>query len=578
MGIYKTYLRRYKWLFILGVACVSMETVCDLLQPTIMASIIDVGVKNKSLDSVLHYGMVMLGVTLLGAVFAAARNIMASTVSQNFSSDLRYDVFAKIMRFSQSSADKIESGSLITRMTNDTQQVTQFIGGLMRIFVKAPLTGIGSIVFAVILSPKLSLVIFAVAAVVSVLIVMSMRMSYRRFAKVQKAIDRVNTVVQEYLSGVRLVKAFGRFDEEEEKFDTANTDLKNKSAASQNVIALFAPLMTLAASIGVAVILYFGSRLFLRQAIEVGKVAAFINYMLQILNSLIRITNIFTVFVRTKASTERIKEIFDSEEEGSGAPAFAAPRRAGLRFSRVKFAYPHGSGLPALNDLSFDVEPGQTLAVIGPTGAGKSTLAWLCLKFYRPDEGRIEVNGTDINEIDPAGLRDCISLAPQQSMLFSGTVEQNIGWGSRSADAQRVNAAAVTAQADEFIRAMPDGYDSVLGQGGVNLSGGQKQRISIARALVKNTPILILDDCTSALDAVTDARVRRGLKDASGDQTVILITQRISTAMSADKVLVLERGESVGFGTHAQLLKTCPTYRDIYVSQIGDVEEGAANA
>ncbi|SHI09909.1 ATP-binding cassette, subfamily B [Sporobacter termitidis DSM 10068] len=569
MRIYGKYFNKYKVLFLSGVLFVLLEALCDLMQPTIMSRIIDDGIKSGQMSVILHYGLTMLAVTAAGACFAALRNILASRVSQNFGADLREDVFKKIIVFSESSADKIDSGSLITRMTNDTNQITQFINGMMRIFVKAPVTCVGSIILAVLLSVRLSLVLLAAVAVVTVLIVISMRLSYKRFAKVQYAIDKVNAVVQEYLLGVRLVKAFGRYGDEEEKFGAANESLASKSIASQLVIAWFSPLMSLTINIGIVLILFFGSVLFAGGGIEVGRVSAFLTYMTQILASLIMITAVFNMFVRTKASTERIAEVLNSEEDfpGGGSGAITGP--AALEFKSVTFAYPAGSGLPAIRDLSFEIGAGKTLAVIGPTGSGKSTLAWLCLHFYDLNSGAIYLNGADIKNMDTGTLRESVALAPQKSMLFSGTVRDNIAWGKPGATKEEIIEAAAAAQADSFISRMPEGYESFLGQAGVNLSGGQKQRVSIARALVRKAPVLILDDCTSALDAVTEVKVRRGIARLNAG-TVVIITQRITTAMNADMILVLDNGRRVGFGSHRELLASCRIYKEIFDSQIGE--------
>ena len=569
MDLYKPYFKKYRVLFFCAVVCVFLEALCDLMQPTIMAHIVDDGVRNRSLGTVLRYGGAMLGITLAGAVFATGRNILSSNVSQSFGADLRLDVFRKILRFSEKSADRIESGSLITRVTNDTSQITQFVNGMMRVFFKAPVTCLGSMILAVLLSPRLSAILFAVILAVAAFIFVSMKLSYARFSKVQYAIDRVNTVVQEYLMGVRLVKAFGRYDDEEKKFEAANGDLREKSIRSQLVITVFSPLMSLAVNLGITGILLFGSFLFTSGQTEVGRIAAFINYMAQILSSLILITNIFNTFVRTKASTERISEILTSEEDFQGMRDRFTDEAGALVFDHVTFAYPNGSGTPALKDLSFSVAQGETLAVIGPTGSGKSTIAWLCLRFYRAEQGAIYYGGTELNDLECGFLRSRIALAPQKSSLFSGSVYDNIAWGNPEATEEQVTAAAEAAQADGFIRQMPYGYQSALGQGGVNLSGGQKQRISIARALVRNAPLLILDDCTSALDAITEGKVRRALKASGGRRSVILITQRIGTAMSADKILVLDNGVRAGFGSHEELLRSCRTYREIYSSQIG---------
>ncbi len=573
MEFYKKYLSKYKLLFATAVICVFLEAMCDLLQPTVMSRIIDEGVRSSRIDTVIGYGLLMLGITALGAGFATARSIISSRVSQSFGADLRSEVFGKIIGLSEVSADKLESGTLITRVTNDTNQITQFVNGLMRIFFKAPVVCIGSIILAIILSTHLSLILFAVIAVVAALIFVSMRLSYIRFARVQKAVDKVNTVVQEYLIGVRLVKAFGRFKDEESKFEAANANLSEKTVASQLVISYFSPLLSLSINIGIALIIYVGSLLFAGGAIEVGKVAAFVSYMAQILTSLIMITNIFNTFVRTKASTERINEVLGSGEDFEGSGQAVKLDHGDIAFENVTFAYPGGSGRPAVSNLSFRVSHGQTLAVIGPTGSGKSTLAWLCLHFYDANEGAVNLNDQDVKTLDTGILRENIAFAPQKSMLFTGTVLENIIWGKTDASREDAEKAARIAQADGFIRSMPDGYDSSLGQGGVNLSGGQKQRISIARALAKDAPVLILDDCTSALDAVTEAKIRHSLKDVSKEgKTVIIITQRIATAMFADSILVLDNGESTGFGSHEQLLRSCATYRGIYESQIGSLQ------
>lgn len=570
MNIYKMYFNKYKFMFVTAVLCVFLEAICDLLQPTIMAGIIDRGIKGSDVNTVLKLGLLMLAITATGACFAATRNILAGKVSQSFGADLRMELFSRIINFSEISADKFESGSLITRVTNDTSQVTQFVNGLMRIFFKAPVTCIGSIVLAVLLSPQLSVILFIMIAVVAVLIVISMRMSYIRFAKVQYAIDKVNTAVQEYLLGIRLVKAFGRYEDENAKFGNANADLSDKSIASQIIIAYFSPLMSLSVGIGITLILYAGSMLFGRGDIEVGRVAAFINYMSQILASLIMITNVFNMFVRTKASNERISEVLKGEGDfGGSVPGSEKSDYGELSFKDVTFAYPNGSGIPAVRNLSFQVSRGETLAIIGPTGSGKSTVAWLALRFYDTDKGSVCFNGSDIRTLNCSKLREDIAYVPQKNILFTGTVFENIAWGNPEALKEKVVEAACIAQAAEFIDKTPEQYESFIGQGGVNLSGGQKQRISIARALVKDSPILIFDDCTNALDAVTEAKVRHGLKMAGNEKTVIMITQRIGTAMSADKILVLDNGMKVGFGSHRELLESCSTYKSIFDSQIG---------
>lgn len=566
MKLYGKYFRRYKAPFLIAVLCVALEAVCDLLGPTLMSHIVNSGIEKGSLAKVYYWGILMLIVTLIGACFAVTRNNLASHVSQRMGADLRADLFEKIMSFSEVSMDKIESGSLITRMTNDTSQIIQFVNGMMRIFLKAPITCIGSIVLASLLNIRLSLIIYGVVAVVTILIYISMKISYPRFYQLQKAMDQVNSKVQEYLIGVRLIKAFGTFRKEADKFEEANLNLMQNGISSQMVITVISPLLTLIIGVGTVVVIYIGSRLFTMNLANTGDITAFIIYMAQILTSLIMITNVFTMFVRTKASTARIGEIFDCEEDclrSNGGRKLSGK----ITFENVTFAYPNGSGVPAIKELSFSINSGESLAIIGPTGSGKSTITWLLLRFYDVDSGKIILDNYDIKMLGADEVRSNVTIVPQKPVLFSGSVAENLRWGDKHATIDELQQAAEKAQAD-FVTQMPDGYDSILGSGGVNLSGGQKQRISIARGILKKASILILDDATSALDAITEAKVRKNLKNKEFNQTVIMITQRCGTAMSADKILVMENGRKVGFGTHDELMESCEIYQDIYHTQI----------
>ncbi len=568
MGIYKGYFGRYKTSFFAAVFCVACEAVCDLLGPTIMARIINEGIERASMQSVLKHGGWMLLIASLGAVFAVSRSMLSSRVSQRLGADLRYDLFAKIMRFSEQAADQIQSGSLITRLTNDVQQITQFVNGSMRIFFKAPVTCIGSIVLAALLNPGLSLIMYTVVGIVALCIVVSMRLSYPRYGKLQQAMDRLNSVVQEYLIGIRLVKAFGTYDSEKKRFGEANDELMKKGVSAQIIITFISPIMTLSVGLGTVLAIWLGAKQTVAGFTEPGDVSAFTIYMAQILTSLLMITNIFNVFVRTKASNRRVLEVFAGGEDfvPAGAEVPGARLTGGVTFSNVTFAYPGSSGEPVIKDLSFSIGEAQTLAIIGPTGSGKSTIAWLLMRFYDADGGSISIGGQNIAKADPAVVRASVAIVPQKPTLFSGTVRSNLLWGDGGASDEKLARALSTAQAD-FVLSMPEGIESALGSGGVNISGGQKQRVSIARALVKNAPVLILDDATSALDAVTEARLKRRLmRDVNS--TLILITQRCATAMSADAILVLEEGRAVGFGTHAKLMRECRVYQDIYRSQI----------
>ena len=566
MKLYSKYFNRYKVPFLVAVLCVTLEAICDLMGPTLMSHIVNSGIEKGSLPNVYYWGLRMLIITLIGACFAVTRNNLASHVSQRMGADLRADLFGKIMTFSEVSADKIESGSLITRMTNDTQQITQFVNGMMRIFLKAPITCIGSIILASMLNIRLSFIIYGVVAIVSVLIFISMKLSYPRFYKLQKAVDRVNEKVQEYLIGVRLVKAFGTYKKETAKFDEANVNLMKKGVSSQMIITVISPLLTLAVGVGTAAVIFIGSRFFMINKANTGDITAFTIYMAQILQSLIMITNVFNMFVRTKASTFRIKEVFDCE--GDFTKTGKNRKLDGsIRFDQVTFAYPNGSGVPAIDNLSFTVDSGESLAIIGPTGSGKSTIAWLLLRFYDAGSGKISLGGYDIKELGVDEIRKNTAIVPQKAMLFSGSVTNNIKWGDKAASMDLVKQAAKKAQAD-FVMQMPDGFEAMLGSGGVNLSGGQKQRISIARGMLKKASILILDDATSALDAITEAKVRENLNSRGKNQTVITITQRCGTAMYADHILVMENGKKAGFGTHEELMKSCVIYQEIYQTQI----------
>ena len=575
MKIYMRYFTKYKYWFFIAVSCVALEALCDLLGPTLMSHIINDGLELGMIQNVYLWGGRMIFAAALGAVFAVSRNIIASKVSQSFGADLRYDLFSKILNFRQGSADKIDSGSLIIRMTNDVTQLTQFVNGTMRIFFKAPLTCIGSIILASILNLRLSIIIYLVVIIVGLLLYLGMRLSYPRFGKLQAAMDRLNTVVEEYLMGVRLIKAFGTYSDEASRFEDDNTNLMKKGVHAQIVITFISPILTLVVGLGSAAALLAGSRLFTLGLTQPGQISAFIVYMAQILSSLLMITNIFNTFVKTKASVSRITEILNCEDDFKNSENNSDAVISGMvEFNNVTFSYPGGSGVPAIKNLSFYVPAGKSLAVIGPTGSGKSTLAWLLLRLYDPDKNSsIMFDGKDIKKLDIETVRKSVALVPQKAMLFSGTVLDNITWGNPKAEKAQVEAAIRTSGAD-FIYEMENGIDTYLGSGGVNISGGQKQRISIARGLIKNSPILVLDDATSALDTLTETKVRDNLLSEDNKSTVILITQRCSTAMFADNILVLSDGERVGFGTHDELLEECSIYREIFDSQIGSITEG----
>lgn len=592
MNIYRKYIPKYWLPFTVAIACVAGEAGCDLLGPAFMSHIVNEGIVKQSLAAVYRWGVYMLIAALAGAVFAITRNVLSSKVSQQFGADMRYDVFKKILGFSAESSDRIESGSLITRMTNDISQEVNFVNSLMRIFFKAPLTCVGSLVLASMLNFKLSLIIYGVIGLIALLLAVSMRLSYPRYGFLQKTMDSLNTGIEEYLMGIRLVKAFGTYRSETEKFNARNDELYRRNVSAQVIITLASPLFTLSAGLGTVGVLYAGSRMFTLSQINPGEISAFVVYMALILQSLLQITNVFNNFVRTKASAQRIGEVLMMNHDFAHHSVTDRVETAGQKnaagtdyseksvdnkipvsvsFEHVTFSYPGGSGEPALRDVSFSVEGGKSIAVIGPTGSGKSTLAWLLIRLYDVGSGRILFGGKDVKELDPEYIRRSVALVPQKASLFTGSVRDNITWGNRSASEDEIVHALQIAGAD-FITSSE--IDSQLGSGGVNLSGGQKQRLSIARALIKNSPVLVLDDATSALDAITELKVRSAILSQNKNKTVIFITQRCSTAMAADSILVLEDGKSCGFGTHDNLMSSCSVYKDIYDSQLGGYAHG----
>jgi ATP-binding cassette subfamily B multidrug efflux pump len=576
LGFLKDYYLRYWKPFWLAIACLTAEAFCDLMQPTIMSRIIDVGVAAQNLRYVVEAGGLMLAVTAVGAAAALGRNYLAGTVSQKFGRDLRSDLFRQIQRFSFENIDRFETASLITRLTNDLTQLQNFVNGIMRIFVKAPLVCIGSIIMAILLNPALAGILAVVVPVIGLIIFVSMRSGYPFFRKVQTSMDRMNGVTREYLSGVRVVKAFNRFDYEGGRFGAANRQLAEVSTNAMRVMAGFAPGITLAVNLGIVAVLWLGGYWVNYGTTHVGQIIAFINYMTQILQALIMISFIFIVFVRARASGERIGEVLavsGSMPEASAPVTPVAANRGKVEFREVDFAYPAASKERVLTGINLVCRPGETVGIIGSTGSGKSSLVNLIPRFYDAGSGEVLVHGVNVKESDLKQLRQTIALVPQKTLLFTGTILTNIRWGNETATREEVEAAARIAQAHDFIAGFPERYDTMLGQGGVNLSGGQKQRIAIARALVGNPDILILDDCTSAVDGMTEARIKAALRSLRSGLTTLLITQRITSVMDADRILVLDNGAIAGWGTHRELMESCGVYRDIFRSQIGKEEE-----
>ena len=572
MKFLNKYIRKYWIAFTIAIVFLMLEATVDLLLPTIMAKIIDIGVANRDMDYVLRLGGIMLLITCFGAVSATIRNFISSYVSQGFGAELRSDLFRKIQSLSFQNIDKFNRASLITRLTNDVTQLQMFSNGLMRIFVRAPLLCIGSLIMAVRLNLHLSIVLAVVVPIIAILIILNMRLGFPRFMRVQKAMDRINSVMREYLSGVRVVKAFNQFNFEINKFHKANIELQSTATSSERVMSIFGPMMVAVMNVGIVAVLWFGGYGVESGHIQVGEIIAFTNYMIQILFSLRMISMVFVMFVRAKASTERIGEIFVEEDlmktyEADTEAVSASKGR--IDFHDVSFSYSGAQCEPVLKNITFSCMPGDTVGIIGSTGSGKSSLINLIPRFYDVSEGSVEVDGIDVRRYNLKKLREKIAIVPQMTMLFTGTIAENIKWGKENASLEEIKQAAAIAEAQSFIEAALEGYSTRVGQGGVNLSGGQKQRISIARALVKQPEILILDDSTSAVDMATEAKIKESLRKYSAELTCLIITQRISSIIDADKIIVLDNGKLVGAGTHKELINSCSVYQEIYHSQMG---------
>ena len=565
------YIRRHLGIFLLSLLFLTMEAVADLMQPTFMSYIVDDGVQNADVSRILFYGVIMLGIAAVGAFSAVMRNRFASRTSQTIGKEIRSDMYNNIHTLSLENIDRLQPASIITRITNDVTQVQDFVNGIMRIMVKAPITCIGAIILIIIQTPKQAPVIGGILLLAGVWIFFTIRLGYPKFGIVQTKLDKLNGVTREFLSAVRVVKAFNAEDEETEKFEDSSASLADANKDAMRVMAIFNPLINLTVNFGIVLLLWFSSGM---DAAHIGRLMASVNYMGQVLFALNMISNIINNAVRAIASSERIEEVLNERpsQKQPDTPVIM-DIKGEVKFDKVNFTY-RGAGREALDDISFTVKPGETIGIIGPTGSGKSTLINLIPRFYDTTEGCVSVDGCDVCMIEAKNLRDAIAVVPQKSLLFTGTIEENLRWGREDASFEEVKEAARIACAEEFINNSPDGYQTLLGQGGVNLSGGQKQRLSLARALLRKPKILILDDVTSALDAATESKVLKGLSDMEGEMTIFLISQRISTVMRADYILCLDDGKMQGFGTHEELLQTSETYRAIYDSQIGGNDNG----
>ena len=565
------YIRKHLGSFIAAMIFLCIEATADLLQPTFMGYIVDNGVKDANIGQIMYYGAIMLGIAAVGAFSAVMRNIFSCRTSQYIGKELRGDIYRKVQTLSFENIDRLQPSSIITRITNDVTQIQDFTSSSMRIMIKMPITCIGAIALIIIKTPQQIPVMIVTLILAAIIIMANMKLGYPRFSNLQKKLDKLNNVSREFLTSIRVVKAFNAEGQEQEKFEAASENLSKASISTMRIMAIFPALINLVVNLGIVVLLWITQS---QASSEIGQIMAAVNYMTQVLFALSMVSSIFNTAVRAMASSKRVNEIMEE------VPAQISPKtpifpniKGEISFEHVHFSYA-GSSRESLNQIDFHIMPGETLGIIGPTGSGKTTLVNLVPRFYDATKGKVLIDGHNINTIDEQTLRTAVAVVPQKALLFTGTILDNLRWGKRDATEEEITRAAKIACADTFVTAMKDGYNTQLGQGGVNLSGGQKQRLSLARALIRNPRILILDDCTSALDASTEATVLNGLRKQAKDMTVLLISQRISTVMRADRILCMENGTVQGLGTHQELLAQCPAYQAIYASQIGGGTNG----
>ncbi|MCE5322702.1 ABC transporter ATP-binding protein/permease [bacterium] len=567
------YLRPYWVWALLAPIFMIVEVSMDLSQPRLLQSIVDIGIARHDVGYVLHHGLIMIIVALIGLVGGAGCTVFSTIAALNFSTDLRADLFKKVQALSFGNIDHLGTGSLITHLTNDIDQVQEAVIMFLRVLVRAPLLMVGSLALAIVTSPKLSLLLVVLSPILLLMIHVVRRKANPLFTSVQERLDSINSIVQENLAGVRVVKAFSRSGHECERFGKANENLCDMTTHASSLIAVMFPGMLMVMNLGIVGVLWFGGISVNNGSLKVGQLLAYVNYLTQMLGSLMMVSMLLMRISRADASAARIINVLDTTPEVQDTTtAKEAPKlRGSVTFDNVGFSY-NGSDGNVLKDISLEAEPGETIAILGATGSGKSSLVHMIPRLYDVSAGSIRLDGMDIRELTQESLRRQIAMVLQDTILFSGTIRDNIRFGSPDATDDEVIKAAKMAQAHEFITGFADGYDSMLGQRGVNISGGQKQRLSIARALVSRPAILILDDCTSSVDMITERKIFDALNAWSHKCTRFVIAQRIRSVVDADKILVIEDGMLAAVGTHDELLRSSEVYQGIYQSQVGAVE------
>lgn len=568
---YFKYVKPHLFYFIIGPIMMLTEVAGDILMPKLMSLIVNEGVKElRDVEFIIKTGVLMIALAFVMMAAGVVGNFFAAKGSIGFSGDLRSDVFKKVQTLSFKNIDTFSTGSLVTRLTNDITQMQNFLRMCMVMLLRSPGMFVGAFVMAITMNVKLSLILAFVTPILALGIFFIMRKAMPRFTVMQQKLDRLNTDIQENLTNIRVVKSFVRTDYEEEKFENANNDLKENTLKALRLIICNMPLMTLMMNITTLLVVWFGGNFVIKGSMQVGDLMAFITYITQILMSLMMLSMIIIQSSRASASSRRVQEVLDAKVDITDEDARhkdAKVLKGEVEFRNVSFNYSGEGTNYVLSDISFKAEAGSTVGIIGSTGSGKTSLVQLIPRLYDANEGEILVDGINVKDYSLKNLRDGVGMVLQKNVLFSGTILENLKWGNEDATEDEIQLAATRAEAHGFVTATEEGYERELGQGGVNVSGGQKQRLCIARALLKNPKVLILDDSTSALDTATEANIREIFSTELKDTTKIIIAQRITSVMEADKIIVIDNGEIVSEGTHEYLLENSPEYKDIYYSQ-----------
>ena len=577
---YAAYIKPYLSAFLLAPLLMLTEVFGEILLPKFMSLIINNGVADRDTGYIIRMGIIMVLTAIVMAAGGIGGAYFSAKASICFTSDLRDALFAKVQNFSFKNIDQYSTGSLVTRLTNDVQQVQNVTMMGLRLLFRAPGMLIGALIMAFLMNAKLALVILIVIPFLSIAIVTIMVKAFPRFTLMQKKIDKLNSGIQEALTNVRVIKSFVREDYEEEKFQTMNQDLKDSSLNAMKIVIATMPIMMFAMNVTTLAVVWYGGNIIIAGNMQVGDLTAFTTYIVQILMSLMMLSMVLLQSSRAIASVKRISEVLDTEIDLTDENASRKDLKVTegkVEFKDVAFSYSNEGGEKILEHINFTAEPGKVLGIIGTTGSGKTSLVQLIPRLYDVTEGQVLVDGVDVREYSLKNLRDGVGMVLQKNVLFSGTIDENLRWGNNEASEEEVRSAAGAAQADGFVTSFTKGYDSDLGQGGSNVSGGQKQRLCIARALLKKPKILILDDSTSAVDTATEAKIRESFSTTLKDTTKIIIAQRIGSVEIADKIIVLDDGKIIGMGTHEELMKNCEAYQEIYYSQRDREKEVSAS-